>query len=273
MRLRQAIALCLDRQAVVDAISSWPHTHTQHLPLTSTPSVQSPAISTWPFIPADATALLDEIGWLDLDSDPVTPRTAQNVTGVPDGTPLEFSLETTVATQRQQTTTILAENLAQCGIKANLFYYEASEWFADAPESKLLGRRFDMGQFAWLTGVNPACELWMSDHIPGPSDQINPATGQNYLGWLGQNETGYSNPDFDAACNAACSALPGTPEYTQNHLLAAQEIFARDLPVIPLFLRIKWTISRPDFCAHTMDPTSTSDFWNIENYDYGENCP
>jgi peptide/nickel transport system substrate-binding protein len=145
------------------------------------------------------------------------------------------------------------------------------------PEVRLFGRRFDLGQFAWLTGVRPACELFMSDQIPGPADQINPATGQNYLGWgvLGQgvqNYSGYSNPNFDAACRAALQALPGTPEYGQNHALA-QEIFARDLPTIPLYLRIKWTVTRPDFCGHTMDPTSQGDLWNIEAYDYGEGCP
>lgn len=270
VRLRQAIAMCMDRQKVIDTLFLG---LTQVLNTYLSP--QHPLYNSDADIaydPVVAAALLDEIGWLDIDNDPVTPRLAQNVTGVPDGTPLEFSLETTNATQRQQATAVLAESLAQCGIKANLTYYEASEWFADAPEGKLFGRRFDLGQFAWLTGVKPACELFISEQIPGPEDQVNPATGENYLGWKVQNETGYSSPEFDAACNAALSALPGTPEYTQNHLLA-QEIFARDLPVIPLYLRIKWLISRPDFCGLSMDPTSSGDFWNIENFDYGEGCP
>jgi peptide/nickel transport system substrate-binding protein len=150
-----------------------------------------------------------------MDSDPVTPRLASNVTGVPDGTPLEFAYETTTRTQRQQATQILAESLAQCGIKVNLAYYPAAEWFADGPEGKLLGRRFDLGQFAWLTGVTPACDLFTSEQIPGPADQINPTTGQNYLGWSVQNYPGYSNPAFDAACQSALQALPGTSEYTE----------------------------------------------------------
>jgi hypothetical protein len=61
------------------------------------------------------------------------------------------------------------------------------------------------------------------------------------------------------------------PEYVENHL-KAQEIFARDLPVIPLYLRIKFAISRPDFCGMSFDPTSPSELWNIENFDYGEGC-
>jgi peptide/nickel transport system substrate-binding protein len=271
IRLRQAVAMCMDRRAVVDSIFL-DQTFVLNTYLSPQHPLYNPDVSVWPFDPLAANALLDEIGWLDTDGDPTTPRLAKNVTGVPDGTPLEFFYETTVATQRKQTTQILAESLAQCGIKANLAYFEAADWFADPPEGKLFGRRFDLGQFAWLTGVDPPCNLFVSDQIPGPVDQINPATGQNYLRRDGDNETGYSSADFDAACNAARSALPGTPEYTQNHLLA-QEIFARDLPVIPLFLRIKYSISRPDFCGHTMDPTANGDFWNIEEYDYGVDCP
>jgi peptide/nickel transport system substrate-binding protein len=271
VRLRQAIAMCLDRRTVVDTLfhSQTPVINTYlspHHPL------YNPDTSVWAFDPTAAAALLDEIGWLDTDEDPATPRVARNVTGVPDDTPLEFSYETTKATLRKQATQILSESLAKCGIKVNLAYYEAADWFADPPDGKLYSRRFDLGQYAWLTGVTPPCNLYLSDQIPGPPDQVNPATGQNYLGWSVQNETGYSSAEYDAACNAALSALPGMPGYAENHLLA-QEIFARDLPVVPLYLRLKWTISRPDFCGHTMDPTAWSDFWNIESYDYGESCP
>jgi peptide/nickel transport system substrate-binding protein len=271
VRLRQAIAMCMDREAVVDTVllglSSVLNTY-----LSTDHPLYNPEVTVWPYNISAALALLNEIGWLDLDSDPATPRTAVNVTGVPDGTPLVFNLETTTATLRKQVFQVLFASLARCGIQAYPIHHPAEEWFADPPEGKLFGRRFDLGEFAWLTGVKPDCELFMSDQIPGPEDQVNPATGQNYLGWDGPNETGYSNPEFDAACNAARSVLPGTPEYVQNHLLA-QEIFASDLPVIPLFLRIKWLISRPDFCGLGMDPTSSGDFWNIENFDYGEGCP
>ena len=90
-------------------------------------------------------------------------------------------------------------------------------------------------------------------------------------GWAGQNNSGYSSTEFDQACHEARAVLPGQSGYTENHKLA-QEIFARDLPVIPLYQHIKYTITRPDFCNHWMDPTAGSDTWNIEEYDYGEGC-
>jgi len=271
VRLRQAIAMCMDRQAVVDTLFSG-----QSIVLSSylppEHPLYNPNLSVWPFDPSAAATLLDEIGWLDSDSDPATPRLASGVTGVPDGTPLEFALETTEATLRQQSTQILAESLANCGIQADLAYYPAAEWFAEGPDGKLFGRRFDLGQFAWLTGVQPACNLFMSDQIPGPTDQINPVTDLPYPGWGVQNETGYSNTEFDAVCQAARQTLPGEPGYLQNHALA-QEILARDLPIIPLYLRMKWTVTRPDLCGHTLNATENSDLWNIESYDYGPACP
>jgi peptide/nickel transport system substrate-binding protein len=267
-RLRQAIAMCMDRQAAVDTVmfgqSIVIHTYLppQH-PLFNADAKQ------WPFDVAAASALLDEIGWLDADADPATPRVATGVAGVPDGTLLEFKYETTTATMRQQATQIMAESMAQCGIKVNLGYYPSSEWFADGPEGILFGRKTDLGQFAWLTGVEPPCDLYKGDMIAGDPAEVDENGKPVYpSGWGGQNQTGYSNPLFDAECNKALQSLPGQPSYEEGHL-AAQAIFAEDLPVVPLFLRLKLAITRPDMCNFIMDPTANSEMWNIEAFDYG----
>jgi len=42
--------------------------------------------------PAEASALLEEIGWTDHDQDQNTPRIAQGVTGDKDGTPFQLTL-------------------------------------------------------------------------------------------------------------------------------------------------------------------------------------
>jgi peptide/nickel transport system substrate-binding protein len=154
----------------------------------------------------------------------------------------------------------------------SLEFKPAAEFFADAPEGDLFSRRFDMAEFAWLTAADPPCDLFTSDSIPGDPNVLNSDGKARFpQGWGGQNETGYSNPEYDQACWAAREALPEMPEYVENHL-KAQEIFARDLPVIPLYLRIKFAISRPDFCGMSFDPTSPSELWNIESFDYGEGC-
>ena len=85
------------------------------------------------------------------------------------------------------------------------------------------------------------------------------------------NNTGFANEEYDRACKTALGSLPGQPEYEAAHL-EAQRIFAEQLPVVPLYLRIKLAATRPDMCGHIMDPTNPSPYWNIEEFDYGEGC-
>lgn len=275
VRTRHAFAMCMDRQGMVDAaffgqsIVIDTYLPPQH-PLFNENAVH------YDFDVEAGGALLEEVGWVDADGDPTTPRVSQGVEGVPDGTPLVVTYETTSATLRMQITQILQQSMAQCGIQADLAYYPASEWFADGPEGKLFGRRTDLGQFAWLTGVEPPCELYRSDGVPGAPDGtwisvLRPEDGEKTFpfGWGGQNNPGFYDPDFDAACNRAVTALPGQPAYEEGHL-EAQIIFAEQLPVVPLALRLKLAATRPDMCNFIMDPTNNSEMWNIEEFDYGD---
>ncbi len=260
VRTRRAIAMCMDRQAVVDTVMFGQST-VVHTYLPPQHPLFNANVTQYPFDIAAGSALLEEVGWV-LGDDGV--RVAQGVEGVPDGTRLSVSYETTNATQRQAATQILAETMAQCGIEANLTYYPAAEWFADGPDGKLYGRRFDIGQFAWLTGVQPPCDLYLTEQIPGPLEE-------GFCGWGCSNDSGYSSAEFDTACKAALGSLPGQAGYDENHLLA-QEIFATDLPVVPLYLRLKLAATRPDFCNFIMDPTVNSEFWNIEEFGFGALC-
>jgi peptide/nickel transport system substrate-binding protein len=101
IRLRQAVAMCMDRQAVVDTVMFG-----QSVVLDVYIPPEHPLFNAdanhYDFDVEAASTLLDEIGWKDEDGDGV--REAHGVTGVPDGTPLEFSYGTTTATQRQQAT-------------------------------------------------------------------------------------------------------------------------------------------------------------------------
>jgi peptide/nickel transport system substrate-binding protein len=162
---------------------------------------------------------------------------------------------------------IFKENQAECGIDVRLYFVPSSEWFADGPEGELFGRRYDLGEFAWLTGVEPACNLYAGYNIPGPEGELNPVTGLTYdQGWGGQNQTGYYNPDFDAQCRTAEQSLPGTPEYEEAHK-EAQRIFSQDVPVIPLFLRLKVAAARPEVLNFYVDPTQNSELYNIYELD------
>jgi peptide/nickel transport system substrate-binding protein len=259
VRLRQAFALCMDRQQLVDSIflgqSVVPDTYLSP----SHPLYDSQAAH-WAYDPAAASALLDEIGWLDADHDPSTPRTASGVTGVPDGTPLSLNLETTNAVLRQQVYDILSKSLAACGIQVNFQPYEAAEFFKAGADGRLYGRLYDLAEFSWMYITYPPCDLFMSSQVP--SEENN---------WSGSNNPGFNDPAYDAACTTQLQSLPGGADYDQA-VMESQRIFAEQLPVIPLFMREIHAAARPDLCGYSLDPTSTSDFSNIEAFDYGEGC-
>jgi peptide/nickel transport system substrate-binding protein len=274
VRARHAFAMCLDRQAVVDqfllgqsiVIDSF--VPPQH-------PLYNPEVHHYEFDVGAGAALLEEVGWVDDDGDVTTPRIAQGVHNVPDGTRLAVAYRTNPP--RLQFANILQESLAQCGIQAKIEILPNSELFANGPEGPLWGRHFDLGAFAWLTGVEPPCDLYLSSQVPGPAgeDWVSIQDGLerkfSISGWGGQNNPGFANEEYDAACSTALGTLPGQDAYKAAHL-EAQRIFAEHLPVVPLFLSPKTSVTRPDLCGLIMNPSNNTEFWNIEEFDYGEGC-
>ncbi len=259
-RVRQAFAYCLDRQSIADQL---------FLELSSVPNSFVPPddpaydkqVKSYPYDPAEGARLLEAVGWLDTDKDPATPRQAQGVAGVTMGAPLEVTLQTTQATLRQKTADLVAKSLSGCGIGVKVQRLTPGELFAEGTAGPLFGRHFDLAEFTWEAGTLPQCFLFSTDRIPTPANH-----------WVGVNITGYSNPAYDAACAAALETLPGQTG-GQEALNQAQEIFANELPVIPLYLNVQVAATRPDFCGLKMDPTARSEMWNIEAFDDGEGCP
>jgi len=252
VRMRQAFASCLDRQAVVDTVL-----YGRSIVISTYIPPEHPlyaeGLTEWPYDPDKGKALLEEMGWKDSDGDGV--REASGVEGIADGTLLEFKWSSTTAAMRVQYMQIFQQHLADCGIKANLDNMASGQFFADGPDGPVFGMRYDVGSFAWLTGVEPSCSLYLSTETP---------TAEG--GWAGQNNTGFQNAEFDAACKRALGALPGTTDYIEGHK-AAQMIFSEQLPVVPLFLRLKLAAIRPEVKGFIMDPTENSEMWNIEAFD------
>jgi peptide/nickel transport system substrate-binding protein len=258
-RLRQALLMCMDRQAVVDTVT-FGQSMVIDTYLPPNHPLYNPDAKKWAFDPAAAAVLFDEVGWLDDDADPATPRVAKGVTGVPDGTKLSMNYQTTTAAYRAQVTQILQQSMADCGVEVILGYMPASQWFENSESGPLYGRLYDLGEFAWLTGVTPPCDLYLSTQVPNADN-----------GWSGSNMTGFNNAEYDLACNTQIQSLPGEEALTAS-ALDAQRIWAEEVPSAPLFLRLKLAATRPDMCNFIMDPTNNSEMWNLENFDYGESC-
>ena len=253
VRVRQAMTMCTDRQSMVDNIL-FGRSEVIHSYIPSVhPLYPAGELTEWPYDVAAANALLDEAGYVDGDGDGFREDPAT-------GTPFAVTLGTTTGNEmRQQLTQIFKENMIECGIDIELYYLPAGEWFADGPDGVLFGRRFDLGEFAWLTGVEPSCNLYNTVSITGPEEE-------GFGGWGNANETGWSNAEFDAECARAQGSLPGTADYEEGHK-AAQVIFSDQVPVIPLFLRLKVAAARPNVLNFGVDPTQNSELYNIYEFD------
>ena len=258
-RMRQALALCLDRQKIVDNVL---------FGLSQVPDSYIPAdhplhngnIQTYTFDPASGNKILEQVGWLDQDNNPATPRQALGVTNVLGGTPLMLNYITSSATQRRQVTEILKQSLSQCGIGLNVSYVNASDLYQPGPDGPLFGRQFDLAEYAiGVNNLEPQCNWFTTAQIPTLANN-----------WVGTNISGYKNPAFDTACQQALQALPDDPAYTSHQ--QAQAIFASELPSIPLYLRLKVAATRADFCGLTLDPSSTYALADIASFDYGTAC-
>ena len=276
VRTRQAIALCLDREQVVETIlaglSAVPDSY---LPLGH--PLANPEVTRYPFDPAAGAALLQQVGWQDEDGDPDSPRVARGIPTVPDGTPFAFTYLTSQGEQRRQAAEILSGSLAECGIQATPEFRDIGELFADGPQGPLFGRQFEMAQFAWQTGARNPCDLYVSSRVPGPPQgewfPLGSSQPRPFLfGWGGQNLTGFSHPEYDQACATALEALPGQAGYIQSHW-ESQAIFSAELPVVPLYQRLKLAVTRVDLCGFQLDATAESELWNIEGLYLGEPCP
>jgi peptide/nickel transport system substrate-binding protein len=220
----------------------------------------SGSVSSYNFDPQAGIQLLEQVGWRDLDGNPATPRLAVSVKNVPAGTPLSLNYYSTPAVQRREAADILAQSLGQCGIAVKVQYYSQNDLYAPGPEGLLFGRRFDLIQYAMSTdSVEPPCDWFTSSEIPNASDH-----------WVGTNVTGFTSPEYDAACHSAALSLSGEAAYA-DAFHQAQSIFASELPAIPLYYRLKVAATRADVCHFDLDPSANA-LWNIEAFDKGQGC-
>lgn len=253
VRVRQAIAYCLNRQGAVNTqLYGQSVVPTSYLPPGHPLAVEG--LPAYAYAPDRGKALLEEAGWRDEDGNGV--REAYGVPGIRDKTPLAFRWQQTVAALPAAYLNRFQNDLALCGMDVTASQLPVTEFFAMSADGPLFGRGFDLASFTWMTNLEPPpCELYMSTEIPSAENS-----------WSGQNLPGFIDSSFDAACAQARNALPGSADYIAGHQ-AAQRRFAEQLPALPLFLRLKIAAMRPEVSGFAPDPTESSSLWNIEAMD------
>ena len=229
--VRQAVTLCANRQEMIDTLFSG-RSEIVHAYVPSVhPIYQASNATEWNYNLAQGREKLDAAGWV-VGSGGWRYKAGQK---------FEVTLITTSGNEmREQTANIFKGNLAACGIDVTVQFLPASEVFAD--DGPVFGQKFDLALFAWLSGIEPSCSLF--------------TTG---------NYTGYSNVTYDAACNAALGSLPGTSQHTSSHIQAL-EIWTQDVPAVPLYSRVKISLSGPDTFGLLPNPTVNSELWNVETW-------
>lgn len=270
--VRRAIALGTDRGQMVDVIQQGKTSiQNTYVPEEHWAYPSSDMLVTYDYDPEAAMAMLDAVGFTDADGDGVreaqsdiTCTVTTDVEGntvdqvIPAGTPLALSLNTTEGNvMREETTLLFQQNMTDIGVEITLDYLPANVFFADGPDGPLFGRRFDLGEFAWLTGVQPPVALYYCTEVPGEENS-----------WAGQNETGWCNPDYDRVGKQAATTLERDDSLPLYH--QAQQIFMDELPVLPLFARVKVMATRPDVVNFSPNATVNSELWNVEAWGFTE---
>jgi len=253
VRVRQAIAQCIDRQALAsETLATDGRIWDSYLPPEHPAYPSSDGLTTWPYDPEAGRLLLAQVGWYDEDGDGV--REAHGVPGIADGTPYQVTYKATDDPLRMRTATLLQAQLEACGIRVTLQTQPADVLFAPGPGGEIFGRRFDLAQFSWQTVTEPLCDAFLSSQIPDEGD------------WGKPNVAGFIDSAYDHACRRAMEALPGSERYAARHA-APQRIFSEQLPVLPLFQRQKTTLAGASVTGLSPNASQPSELWNLEQID------
>ncbi len=251
--IRQALAGCVDREklalrrleagGVVDGFSLVAIAD-------QNPDFQLPV-----FDPVGSGQLLKDLGWIDHDGDPDTPRRAESVEGISPGSSLELVLLTADTDIGKASGQLIADGLASCGVGVEVENLPPTDLLAPGPEGPIFGRQFDLAYFAWAAGNYQPCRLYLSDEVPG----LYP---DHPKGWGGVNAAGFRSEAYDAACRTVLTSLPDL-ERSKTALSDAAAIYREELPSLPLFFRRDILLSSPRISglADSIFPT----LWDIES--------
>lgn len=259
LRMRRALAMCLDRDHIISHIL---------FDMTSIPQSYVPADhplftasdnAILQYDPEGGKALLTEMGWMENNTGA---RTALGVPGIVDGTELRISLAVPEGELvKAMLEDYMVPSLTDCGFSVQPVIQSLGDLYAPGPGGLVFGRQFDLAMITWFTGSDPACSLYLSEQIPDVEND-----------WIGVNAGGYSNPAFDSACQSARQSRPDDLDAYSNGHITAQRIFTEEMPAIPLYYSITAAASRVDLCGYELDASTRSDLWNLETWDIREDC-
>ncbi len=203
VRVRRAFALAIDRQKIVDSIWNGLGVVTESL-MRPGHWARHDGLEPVPHDPAAAQALLDEAGYPDPDGEGPEPRFTITY---------KVSTDETSLLQAQ----IIQAMLARVGIGIEIRSFEFATFYEDIKRGN-----FQLFSLVRLGIADPDIYQLILH-----SRSVPPA---------GANRGRYVNPEFDRLIELG--ARFADPAERRPHYLEAQEIFARDLPYVSLFIKV-----------------------------------
>ena len=212
-RVRRALLYALDREALVAQLfgGKQPVAHSNVNPLDWVYSEDVPA---YPYDPAKAAGLLDAAGWSDI-RDGVRHNAA--------GERLTLQLMTTAGNKlRELVEQVLQSQWRKVGVEATIKNEPARVFFGQT----MAHREFPaLGMYAWLSSPESVPRSTLH------SAMIASAANN----WSGQNSPGFVNPEMDDLIERTEVELDR--EVRRGYWRRMQQIYASELPVLPLYFR------------------------------------
>ncbi len=249
--LRQALAHCVDREALADAAQWGQGSAAAGFVPAAQPLQPAPARSALPEFDVErGQALLQDAGWLPAGDSGVRFKLGRALR-------LRYAVNFPLSNSgflRQAVAELLRTQLRACGVDLQVQPFTSADLYGEFPAGVLFGRQFDLAQFAWLQPGEQRCELFTSAELPGAA---NPG---------GSNYTGYRSAAYDSACSTARFAR--TRAAAQAAHAAAQQQLIDELPALPLFFRLRIGVAQPGVRGLQLDASQPSPLWNIEELDF-----
>ncbi|WP_405219930.1 peptide ABC transporter substrate-binding protein [Lentisalinibacter sediminis] len=213
-RVRQALMYAIDREQMAEELFGGRQPVAATFVHPMDPPHTTEGVRTYSYDPERAAALLEDAGWT-LGEDGIR-RNAE-------GQRLQLEIMTTAGAKlRELVQQVLQSQWRASGIDVRIRNEAPRIFFGETTRK----REYDsMAMFAWASAPESTPRpVLHSSEIPTPENNF-----------AGQNYTGYANPEMDELIVAIESELD--PEARRDLWKRAQQIYAEDLPVLPLYYR------------------------------------
>ena len=212
-RVRQALLQALDRELLVTQLFGG-HQPVAHSNVNPLDRVYAADTKTYPYDPDRAAALLDEAGWT---------RAGKSTRTNDRGERLTLQLMSTAGNKaRELVQQVLQSQWGAVGIDVTIKNEPARVFFGQTMAHRAFSA---LGMYAWLSAPESVPRSTLhSESIP---------TAEN--NWSGQNTPGFVSAEMDSLIDQAEVELDRNARKTLWRRM--QEIYAEELPVLPLYFR------------------------------------